>query len=49
LQATGIITIAKALQSISSLTDFYINNNQITEEATNDIGGCYTEQYQTNT
>ena len=39
LQATGIIAIAKALQSISSLTDFYINNNQITEEATNDIGG----------
>ena len=37
LQTVGIIQIAKALHNVSSLTELYINNNNITEEAARDI------------
>ena len=39
LQVPGIIKIAKGLQKISTLTKLYINNNNITEEAADDIAG----------
>ena len=38
LCTAGGIIIAKALQHISTLTKLYINNNNITDEAANDIG-----------
>ena len=37
LQASGTIKIAKSLQKISSLTKLYINHNNITDEAADDI------------
>ena len=37
LQSSGIIKIARSLQKVSSLTKLYINHNNITYEAANDI------------
>ena len=37
LRTSGIIVIARSLQKISSLTKLYINHNNITEEAADDI------------
>ena len=37
LQAFGIVSILKGLQKISSLTKLYINHNNITDEAADDI------------
>ena len=36
-QASGILKIARSLQKISSLTKLYINHNNITDEAADDI------------
>ena len=36
-EAAGTMKIAKVLQNISSLTELYINDNQITGETGNDI------------
>ena len=36
-QTLGIITIAKALQSITTMNKFYINDNNVTDEAANDV------------
>ena len=38
LQTSGAIKIAKALQKISTLTKLYINHNNITDDAADDIG-----------
>ena len=40
LQASGMITIARSLQKISSLTKLYINHNSITHEAADDIAAA---------
>ena len=40
LQTSGIIKITKRLQKISSLTKLYINHNNITHEATDDIAAA---------
>ena len=40
LQATGAIKIAKGLQNISTLTKLYIYNNNITDEAADDIAAA---------
>ena len=40
LQASGMIKIAKSLQKISSLTKLYINHNNITHEAVDDIAAA---------
>ena len=42
LQTEGIIKIAKALKSISTLTKWYINHNLITERAAGDIADVLT-------
>ena len=36
-QTSGIITIAKALQSVMTLNKFYISDNNVTDEAANDV------------
>ena len=40
LQASGTIKIAKSVQKISSLTKLFINDNNITDEAANDIAAA---------
>ena len=37
LQSAGAVKIAKGLQNVSDLTIFYISNNNISEEAADDI------------
>ena len=37
LQTSGVISIAKQLHNISTLTELYINDNGVTEEAADDI------------
>ena len=40
LQTTGAIKLARALQNISTLTNLYINNNNIKDEAADDIAAA---------
>ena len=40
LETIGITKVAKALQSVCTLTHLYISNNNITDEATDDIAAA---------
>ena len=43
LQSTGCIVICKALHTVSTLTKFYLSNNEITEKAANDIAAIFSK------